>query len=209
MSALSTFALFLAAALALALTPGPDMLFCFASGMGRGRRAGAVAALGIGAGCMVHTAAAAFGLAGLLMASPLLFNAVRLVGAVYLAVLAWKTLRAPLPQADLAAMPPADLPRVFRQGLLTNVLNPKVALFFLAFLPQFVDPSRPVALQILVLGTAMNILGTSVNLAVAIGAGRLGRWLARNPRVARVQRGLTASIFFGLAVRLAAAGSRA
>src|SRR5919112_1838446 len=114
---------------------GPDMLFCFANGVNRGRAAGAVAALGIGAGTLVHTVAASLGLAGLLLASPLAFDIVRYVGAAYLVWLAWKTLRpAPL-GAWGAAHEPRSLWRVFCQGAVPNILNPKVALFFLAFLP--------------------------------------------------------------------------
>ncbi len=206
---LSTLALFMAAALALNLTPGPDMLFCFASGVGRGRWAGAVAALGIGAGCLVHLLAAAVGLAGLLAASPALLDAVRLAGAAYLAWIAWKTFRAPPLGLDAEAPPGGGLQRVFLQGLVTNVLNPKVALFFLAFLPQFVTPEAgSVTLQVLVLGTLMNVSGTLVNLAVGLGAGGLGGWLARNPRVARVQQWVTGAIFLGLAARLALTGGR-
>ena len=153
-------ALFMAAVLALNLTPGPDMLFCFANGVSQGRVVGAVAALGIGAGTLVHTAAAALGLAGLLLASPLAFDIVRYAGAAYLVWLAWKTLRAAPLGASGAALAPRSLWRVFAQGAVTNVLNPKVALFFLAFLPQFVDPNAgPVALQVFVLGMLINLSG--------------------------------------------------
>jgi threonine/homoserine/homoserine lactone efflux protein len=206
---LSTLALFMAASLALNLTPGPDMLFCFASGVGRGRAAGAVAALGIGAGCLVHLLAAAVGLAGLLAASPVLFDAVRLAGAAYLAWIAWRTFRAPPPALAGGAAPPGGLGRVFVQGLVTNVLNPKVALFFLAFLPQFVDPAGPVTAQVLLLGALMNVSGTLVNLAVGLGAGGLGGRIARSPALARALKWVTGTIFLGLAARLALGGRAA
>jgi threonine/homoserine/homoserine lactone efflux protein len=206
---LSTLAVFMAAVLALNLTPGPDMLFCFANGVNRGRAAGAVAALGIGAGTLVHTVAAALGLAGLLLASPLAFDIVRYAGAAYLVWLAWKTLRA-VPLGASGAVPePRSLWRVFGHGAITNILNPKVALFFLAFLPQFVDPNAgPVALQVFVLGMLINLSGTLVNLAVGTGAGGLGSLLARNPAIARVQQYVTASIFLGLAARLTLSSGR-
>jgi len=206
----STLAVFMAAVLALNLTPGPDMLFCFATGVSRGRAAGAVAAIGVGAGTLVHTCAAALGLAGLLLASPLAFDIVRYAGAAYLVWLAWKTLRvAPLGAPD-AAPAPRSLWRVFGNGAVTNVLNPKVALFFLAFLPQFVDPGAgPVALQVFVLGMLINLSGMLVNLAVGAGAGGLGSLLARNPTIARVQKYVTATIFLGLAARLAIGSGRA
>jgi threonine/homoserine/homoserine lactone efflux protein len=210
----SSLALFLVAVLALNLTPGPDMLFCFANGVGRGRAAGAVAALGIGAGSVVHTLAAALGAAGLLAASPLLFDAVRFAGAAYLFWLAWRALSAPLSAAGAAgagveAAGRSGLGRVFLQGLVTNVLNPKVALFFIAFLPQFAVPADgPVWQQMLLLGGVLSVSGTLVNAAVGVGAGGLGGLFGRNPRIARVQRWLTAGIFAGLAARLALTGGR-
>jgi threonine/homoserine/homoserine lactone efflux protein len=185
------------------------MLFCFATGVSRGRAAGAVAAIGVGAGTLVHTCAAALGLAGLLLASPLAFDIVRYAGAAYLVWLAWKTLRAAPLGAPDAAPAPRSLWRVFGNGAVTNVLNPKVALFFLAFLPQFVDPGAgPVALQVFVLGMLINLSGTLVNLAVGAGAGGLGSLLARNPTIARVQKYVTATIFLGLAARLAIGSGR-
>lgn len=200
---IETLLLFMAAALALNLTPGPDMLFCLGSGAHRGPKAGVAASLGVAAGAMVHTAAAAFGLAGLLMASPLLFEIVRWTGAAYLVWLAWNTYRAAPPVADGTAVTQSDITRIFLRGAVTNILNPKVAIFFLAFLPQFIDPARgSVVLQALVLGTLMNISGTIVNGLVGAGAGGLGRTLARNPTAARVLNYASGTVFLGLAVRL-------
>lgn len=200
---IETLLLFMAAALALNLTPGPDMLFCLGSGAHRGPKAGVAASLGVAAGAMVHTAAAAFGLAGLLMASPLLFEIVRWTGAAYLVWLAWNTYRAAPPVADGTAVTQSDITRIFLRGAVTNILNPKVAIFFLAFLPQFIDPARgSVVVQALVLGTMMNISGTIVNGLVGAGAGGLGRTLARNPTAARVLNYASGTVFLGLAVRL-------
>lgn len=200
---LETLLLFMAAALALNLTPGPDMLFCLGSGAHRGPRAGVAASLGVAAGAMVHTAAAAFGLAGLLMASPLLFEIVRWTGAAYLVWLAWNTYRAAPPAAQGTAVTQNDIVRIFLRGAVTNILNPKVAIFFLAFLPQFIDPARgSVVAQALMLGMMMNVSGTIVNGLVGAGAGGLGRTLARNPAAARVLNYLSGTVFLGLAVRL-------
>lgn len=200
---LETLLLFMAAALALNLTPGPDMLFCLGSGAHRGARAGIAATLGVACGAMVHTAAAAFGLAGLLMASPTLFEIVRWTGAAYLVWLAWNTFRAAPPAAQGTSVTQRDIVGIFLRGAVTNILNPKVAIFFLAFLPQFIDPSRgSVVVQALVLGTMMNISGTIVNAAVGAGAGGLGRQLARNPAAAKALNWLSGTVFLGLAVRL-------
>lgn len=198
-----TLTLFMIAALALNLTPGPDMLFCLGSGASRGPKAGIAAALGVSAGAMVHTAAAAFGLAGLLMASPTLFEIVRWAGAAYLVWLAWATWHAPAPLPTQQNRAGEETGRLFLRGAVTNILNPKVALFFAAFLPHFIDPARgSVAAQALILGSLMNMSGTMVNALVGVGAGGLGRHLARNPTAALLLNRLSATIFLGLAARL-------
>ena len=198
-----TLALFSVAALALNLTPGPDMLFCFANGLAHGRAAGLAAGLGVGAGSFVHVAAAGVGLAGLILASPLAFDLVRYAGAAYLVFIGVQTLRAP-PISAAPAATSADLRRIFARGAITNILNPKVALFFIALLPQFVDPARgSVALQVILLGSLVNVTGTIVNAGVGASAGTVGRYLARNPIVARIQQWVTGAIFLGLAFRLA------
>lgn len=200
---IDTLLLFMTAALALNFTPGPDMLFCLGSGAHRGPQAGIAASLGVAVGAMGHTAAAAFGLAGLLMASPTLFEIVRWTGAAYLVWLAWNTFRAAPPAAEGTKVTQSDIRRIFLRGMVTNLLNPKVAIFFLAFLPQFIDPARgSVIIQALVLGTMLNISGTIVNALVGIGAGGLGRQLARNPMAAKVLNWASGTVFLGLAVRL-------
>ncbi|WP_343717904.1 LysE family translocator [Inquilinus sp.] len=209
----ATLALYMAAALALNLTPGPDMLFCFANGVSRGPRAGLAAALGIGGGAAVHTMAAALGLAGLFAASPTAFEILRWGGAAYLLWLALKTLRgvAAGSGAGLGAagpLPPRPVGRIFFDGMVTNVLNPKVALFFIAFLPQFVDPAHSAVLQIVVLGTLGNISGTTINALVGMSSGGVGRVLSRRPAVARLLNGFTGVVFLGLAARLVLADGR-
>jgi len=199
-------ALFVGAALLLNLTPGPDMLFVAGTGAARGRAAGLMAALGVGAGCLFHTLLAALGLSALLAASELAFNAVKWAGAAYLVWTGVQMLRA-RPAAATAEAPARRSGSPFWQGALTNALNPKVALFFLAFLPQFIEAGAPgQALALLVLGSFFNIGGTAVNLVVALaasgaaaglatrgGGGRMGAWLQR----------AAGALFIGLGVKLA------
>ncbi len=199
----AAFLTFLVAALALNIAPGPDMLYVIGRSVGQGRKAGIVSSLGVFVGCWVHILAAAFGIAALLRSSPAAFNAVRYAGAAYLIYLGIKMLAQ---KTDLTSqqLKTESLGAIFRQGAITNMLNPKVAIFFLAFLPQFIDASRgSVALQIVVLGLIFNIGGTLVNLAVAYAGGTLGELLRRNQSIARWQRRFTGLIFVGLGLRLA------
>ncbi|MCK6454146.1 MAG: LysE family translocator [Alphaproteobacteria bacterium] len=197
---------FLAAGLALNLTPGPDMLYCAARGAAGGRRAGIVSALGIGAGCLVHTGFVALGLAALLMASSLAYEVIRWVGAAYLLWIAWATWRQGELPPNARDVAPAGMWRVFAQGALINVLNPKVALFFLAFLPQFVDPAGgDVAPKLIVLGMIFNFNGTLINLIVGALAGEAGRFLARHAGWWRWQNRVAAGLLAALAARLALA----
>lgn len=190
----------MAAGLALNITPGPDMLYVAARGAGEGRAAGIASALGIGAGTLVHIALVAAGLAAVLAAVPVAYLAIRLGGAAYLIYLGVRALLA-RQASEAAPLVPASIGAIFRQGVLTNVLNPKVALFFLAFLPQFVDPSRGnPALQVIGLGLLFDTTGTLVNLAVAVGSSRAAARL-RAPSV-WLQRA-TGGIFVALGVRLA------
>jgi threonine/homoserine/homoserine lactone efflux protein len=197
------------AALALNLTPGPDMLYVVARSTSEGRRAGIVSALGIGAGTLVHITAVGLGLSGLLLAVPVAYDVVRWAGAAYLV---WLGLRALLRRpasagaaetVDAAPPAPAPLGAIFRQGVLTNVLNPKVALFFLAFLPQFTAPGRGgVAAQLVALGLLFDVQGTLVNLLVALAASRAGGWLRRRATGPTLQR-ITGLVFIGLGARIA------
>ena len=199
----AAFLTFLVAALALNLAPGPDMLYVIGRSVGQGRKAGIVSSLGVFVGCWVHILAAAFGIAALLRSSPVAFNVVRYAGAAYLIYLGIRMLAQ---KTDLTSqqLKTESLGAIFRQGAITNVLNPKVAIFFLAFLPQFIDASRgSVALQIVVLGLIFNVGGTLVNLAVAYAGGTLGELLRRNQSIARLQRRFTGLIFVGLGLRLA------
>ena len=205
----ATLGVFMAATLALNLAPGPDMLYVSTRSLAQGRRAGIVSALGIAVGAVVHTLAIASGLTALLHAVPLAYDAVRLAGAAYLIWLGIQALRAPGSASGRPQLAPASHWAIFRQGMITNLLNPKVALFFLAFLPQFVDASRgPVAVQIILLGCLFNTSGTVVNIAVAWLAAGTRRWLVAGGRGEQIFRWLTGSVFIGLGVRLALADRR-
>ncbi len=200
----SAFAAFASAALLLNLAPGPDMLYVIGRSVGQGRRAGLVSALGIFTGCMFHILAAAFGLAALLRTSPMLYEVVRYAGAAYLVYLGIRIFTNPPITLTATAVEAASLNRVFVQGVITNVLNPKVALFFVSFLPQFVNPhGMSAGMQILFLGLIFNCSGTLVNGGVALAGGRLGNALGRNPAFARVQKWFTGTVFVGLGMRVA------
>ncbi len=199
----TAFITFLVASTLLNLAPGPDMLYVIGRSVGQGRRAGVVSALGIFAGCLAHILLAAFGLAAILRSSPLAFNAVRYAGAIYLVYLGLRMILQR--QAHFAFQQPgkANLWVIFRQGVITNVLNPKVALFFVAFLPQFVNGVHAsVVLPIVVLGMIFNTGGAVVNLIVAYAGGYAGDALRRNPRIARLQQWFSGLVFVGLGLRL-------
>jgi threonine/homoserine/homoserine lactone efflux protein len=170
-------ALFVAAGLLLNVTPGPDMLYILGRTMSQGRRGGTVAALGIAAGLWVHTVAAAVGLSALLAASATAYTIVKWLGTIYLVYVGLSLLISrPTTRTSPPALRAASLRKVFVQGFLTNVLNPKVALFFVAFLPQFVDPgtsNKPLAL--LFLGFVFIFNGTIWNLIVVWSASRIAR----------------------------------
>lgn len=193
---------FVPAGLALNLTPGADMMFTLAQGLKGGPRAGMAANAGIAVGGIVHTVVAGLGLGALLAAHPLAFDAIRWAGVAYLLWLAVQSLRAgPMAvRGDVALRP---LGRVFLDGLLVNLLNPKVILFILAFLPQFVDPSRAVLPQFLILGLVFSLGGLVVNGVVAVFAGGVGQRLAGSAVFARWLGRAGAAIFAGLALRLA------
>ena len=196
--------LFVVSGLLLNMTPGADTLYIVGRSIAQGGRAGAIAALGIGAGCIVHTLAAALGLSAILAASATAFTLVKWIGAAYLVYLGVTMLRARPGAGATRALPPAAPSRVFAQGFLTNVLNPKVALFFLAFLPQFIDADAPhKALAFLVLGTIFIVNGTLWNLLVAWSASSLGRRLAAGGGLVTWLNRALGGLFIALGLRLA------
>ena len=201
---LQTLMIFIPIGLALNLTPGADMLFCLGQGLKSGPRAGVAASFGISVGSLIHSGLAGLGLAALIAANPLAFEVIRWAGVAYLVWLAIGTLRAPL-----SVMRPADVARgsaaaAFLTGILVNLTNPKVALFILALVPQFVDPARgPVLVQFLLFGVILCVGGTIVNGLVGGFAGRIGQGLARKTHLARALQYITSCVFLGLAAKLA------
>jgi threonine/homoserine/homoserine lactone efflux protein len=204
----SKLAVFLVATLALLLTPGPSVLYITARSIDQGRQAGLVSVLGVGIGTLFHITAAALGLSALLLSSALAFNVVKYLGAAYLIYLGIRKLLGKDEAQGETAFKQRSLRRVFIQGIVVNILNPKTALFFFAFLPQFVDPTRgSVALQIFTLGLIFAALGLMSDGMYAVLAGSIGGWLKRNPTFMRRQRFLTGGIYVALGLTAALAGN--
>ena len=198
--------LFAVSGLLLAITPGPDTMYIVGRTTAQGTRAGVIAALGVGAGILIHTVAAAIGISALLAASAAAFLLLKVIGAAYLVYiglsLLWSS-RRPV-EGGAARIQRASLAVVFRQGFLSNVLNPKVALFFVAFLPQFVDvnASNP-AMSLLFLGVLFNVIGTLWNVALACAAAVVTAPLRRRPAVGAWFHRSVGAFFVYIGIRLA------
>lgn len=203
---MSLYAAFLVAAFALCITPGPDMMFIVAMGGRGGPAAGVMAALGVACAMLVHAVAAALGLSALFTALPTLYHVLRWAGAAYLLYLAVKAFRdRSVPGEEGAGAAGAGMRRAFWQGAMTNLLNPKVILFNVAFLPQFVDPSLGhVQGQLLLLGVTLVVMGFLWDGSIGLLAGRLSSFLRRSARVNRWLNIVSGAVFTGLAVRLVA-----
>jgi threonine/homoserine/homoserine lactone efflux protein len=200
--------LFVLAALALLLVPGPAVLYVVARSIHEGRRAGLVSVLGIHVGTLAHIGAATIGLSALVLSSAVAFTAVKVAGAAYLIGLGLWTLFSSRAEPEVALGGAANLRRAFAQGIVVNVLNPKTAIFFLAFLPQFVDPSAShPAVQIAFLGVLFALLGLITDSLWAVTAGTAGGMLRRSRRLHRTQRYVTGSVYVGLGVATAFGGS--
>ena len=198
------FILFVGVSWALIIAPGPDMLYVITRGMTQGRRAGVLSAVGVICGILVHTTAAAFGLSLILQTSTLAFLIVKYLGAAYLIYLGIKAWR----EKNTFSLPSStsnmSFHRVFWQGVLSNVLNPKIAIFFLAFLPQFVDKgSDHVPLQMVTLGLTFACFGLCFLLVIGYSSGILGSWLTQRPRYTQFLQRLAGGILIGLGIRLA------
>lgn len=207
----STLALFAVAAVTLLVIPGPAVLYIVTRSVDQGRAAGLASVCGVHVGTLVHVAAAALGLSALLVSSATAYHAVRWLGAAYLIWLGVRRLLAR--DEDTPAPGPGTrrhgLRRIFAQGVLVNVLNPKTALFFLAFLPQFVDVSRgSVPFQVVVFGVAFVLLGLVSDGTYALLASTGAGWLRRRPGVARTSRLVSGGVLISLGVTTALAGSR-
>lgn len=196
-----TLLTFIPVALALNLTPGPDMMFCLGQGLRGGPRAAIAADFGIALGAMIHVVIAGLGLGAVVATSPWLFDLIRWVGVAYLLWLAYSVLRGGILKAEVAA---TGTNRAFREALLVNLTNPKVILFVLAFVPQFVDPGRGAILgQFLLFGVILSVGGLIVNGAVGVFAGGLGRFLAQSPGFGKIVSYVSASVYGAIALRLA------
>ena len=199
------FWVFALAGLLLNLTPGNDMIYVATRSASQGVKAGIVSALGITAGCMVHIFAAVIGLSAILMQSALAFDIIKYLGGAYLIYLGVRSLLSKKRQFTVQAEATTySYKKIFWQGAITNVLNPKVALFFLAFLPQFVDLSGPAAhWQILFMGTWFNISGLVVNILVGILFGKISGWLSRSPGFVQWQERISGLVLIALGIKVA------
>ena len=203
---LNNFLLFAFASLMLNITPGNDMMYVASRSMGQGIKAGIISALGITAGCMVHIAAAVVGLSAIIAKSAIAFDVIKYLGAAYLIYLGVKSILKKTSNAFKAAgeIKKESHWKIFRQGAITNVLNPKVTLFFLAFLPQFINlKSGQPQNQILLLGTWFNFSGLVVNATVAILFGKLGNWLGKSQAFIKWQEKITGMVLLALGIKVA------
>ncbi|MBA2672208.1 LysE family translocator [Ramlibacter sp.] len=196
---------FALAAFVLVLTPGPNMIYCISRTLCQGRAAGMLSLIGVLLGFVAHAMAAAFGLTALLMAVPFAFGVIKMVGAAYLLWMAWQAVRpggaSPFQARELPIDPPAKL---FRMGFLTNVLNPKVAMFYLSFLPQFLHPEQgSVLLQSLELGAVQIVVSGTVNSLLILGAATISSFLTRSRGWMLAQRYLMGGVLAALAARIA------
>lgn len=204
MPTIETLLAFFATSILLALAPGPDNLFVLTQSALRGKSAGLAVTLGLCTGLIVHTSAVALGLAAIFAASALAFTVLKLCGAAYLLWLAWQAFRASSKEITAVAGDQLTAWHLYRRGVLMNITNPKVSIFFLAFLPQFANPARgSLTLQMLLLGGVFILATILIFGGIALLAGMLGEWLTRSPGVQRVMNRLTGCVFAGLALKLA------
>ncbi|MEP4195121.1 MAG: LysE family translocator [Aliishimia sp.] len=211
MQDVSTLLIFAAAALALAATPGPDMLLIASRSAAQGRIAGFATWAGIAVGTYFHALAAALGLSQLFLAVPIAYDVVRFAGAAYLLYLAWVAVTATASAERPGATKHANQSAIFmfRQGFLTNLLNPKMAIFVLALFPQFVSPEAgSVALQIMILATILNFIGFFTNGVVIVTASHVSGIFAKSRKIAKISQYILGTVFAGLAARLAFDTSR-
>lgn len=206
----TTFLLFLTAAAAVAVAPGPGIFYVLTRSLKGGRSEGIASSLGNALGGLVHVFAAALGLSAILMTSATAFTVVKLVGAAYLLYLGLRTLlsRDQAYEGSGANSRVSRSSEAFYQGIVVEALNPKTALFFLAFLPQFVNPQGSIVLQVLLLGCISLLLNTLVDLSVAGFAGSFGRWLRESARFRRGQRIFSGCALIGLGAYVAVAGEK-
>lgn len=194
---------FLGASVALTITPGPDNIFVMTQGITHGRKPAIITALGMCSGISIHTTAAALGISALFYSSVIAFNIVKFAGAAYLLYLAYKTLKERSP-VKLSLADDQPITALFKRGFIMNVLNPKIAMFFLAFLPQFVTPNAGyIPLQMLILGFIFMVQGVIIFSLIGYFAGSIGSFLLARPKISKYFDFVTAGVFASLAFRLA------
>lgn len=201
---IETLGVFFAASLLLCLAPGPDNIFVLTQSALRGPLAGCIVTIGLCSGLVMHTTAVAVGVAAIFQASAMAFTVLKSIGATYLLYLAWQAFRAST--AGLHAKSERSLRGwpLYRRGIIMNVTNPKVSIFFLAFLPQFADPARgPLSLQLLLLGGVFILATLLVFGGIALLAGKLGQWLQHSEKAQRVINRVAGTVFIALALKLA------
>lgn len=204
MLALETVGLFLSASLLLCVAPGPDNIFVLTQSMLRGGRAGFLVTLGLCTGLIVHTSAVALGVAIIFQRSLLAFTVLKLCGAAYLVYLAFGAFRAGAEKFEVGRKHPLTHAALYRRGIIMNVTNPKVSIFFLAFLPQFVDPSRgALPWQFMQLGGIFMLCTLLVFGLISLSAGRIGDWFHQTPSAQTVMNKVAGTIFAALALKLA------
>jgi threonine/homoserine/homoserine lactone efflux protein len=206
MLSIETFSAFFIASTLLAIAPGPDNVFVLTQSALHGKVSGLVVMFGLCTGLLVHTGAVAFGVAVIFQASAVAFTILKVVGASYLLYLAWQIFRASPEQIRMSGNQLKSLGALYRRGIIMNVTNPKVSIFFLAFLPQFADPERgSISLQMVALGGIFIMATVLVFGAVALVGGVLGDWLNRSTRAQRIMNCVAGTVFVGLALKLVTA----
>jgi threonine/homoserine/homoserine lactone efflux protein len=204
MMSFETVSMFFAASVLLALAPGPDNIFVLTLSALHGRKAGWLVTLGLCTGLIGHTLAVTVGVAALFQASAAAFTALKIAGACYLLYLAWGAFRASAEPMKAQSNVPLDGWKLYRRGIVMNLTNPKVSIFFLAFLPQFADPARgSLTLQLVALGAIFMVAAFLVFSAVALLAGSIGAWLNRSARAQRIMNRVAGTILGALALKLA------
>ena len=198
-----TLGVFILASIALGLAPGPDNIFVLTQSALYGRKAGILVTLGLCSGLIVHTAAVTFGVAAIFQTSELAFNILKIVGALYLLYLAWGAFRAGAENLDNSTESIPDWKKLYSRGVIMNITNPKVAIFFLAFLPQFADPATgSITIQMLMFGGLFMLATLLVFGSIAWFAGFLGEWLKGSTKAQIIMNRVAGTIFAGLAIRL-------
>jgi threonine/homoserine/homoserine lactone efflux protein len=198
-----TIVVFLAASIALAFAPGPDNIFVLTQSALYGRKAGFLVTIGLCTGLLVHTAAVSLGVAAIFQTSALAFNILKIVGAIYLLYLAWQAFRAGAANIDDSGVNALSLRKLYFRGVIMNITNPKVAIFFLAFLPQFADPAMgSITAQMMMFGGLFIIATFTIFGVIAWSAGFLGEWLKRSRKAQVIMNRIAGTVFIGLALRL-------